>query len=256
MKLLFVAQSATLSKQKSFFLLLDLNLLVRVQVRLAAAVLRRIAAAVKCSMGGLLCLPVDWINMKKQDIALKELEDKIKDCSKCANLCSDRQNIVFGDGNADADLLFIGEAPGKNEDIQAKPFVGAAGKLLSELLASIGLGRDQVYIANVLKCRPPNNRDPLPEEINVCKPILFEQIKIIKPKIIATLGAHATKLILNKPVSISKIHGQKIMLRGYVIFPIYHPAAALYARSTLKYLEEDFIELKATLENTKKVAWN
>ncbi|RJQ32144.1 MAG: uracil-DNA glycosylase [Actinobacteria bacterium] len=179
--------------------------------------------------------------------ALTDLEQKAKECSKCTNLCKDRTNVVFGDGNDRADLMFVGEAPGRNEDLQGKPFVGAAGQLLSKLLASIGLKREDVYIANVLKCRPPNNRDPLPDEIAVCKPLLFEQIKIIKPKIVATLGAHATRLLLDKPISISKIHGQKFKADSYTIFPIYHPAAALYARTTLVDLEEDFRKLKKIL---------
>lgn len=177
------------------------------------------------------------------DKTLAEFEAEIKDCQQCS-LGKTRTNLVFGVGSEDADLMFIGEAPGYNEDQQGEPFVGAAGQLLDKLLASIGLSRGQVYIGNVLKCRPPENRDPLPEEVEQCKPYIYEQVNIIKPKIVASLGAHATKLILGKTVSMSKVHGQKFEGDGYYIFPIYHPAAALYARSTLTSLEEDFSRLK------------
>jgi DNA polymerase len=180
-------------------------------------------------------------------MTLKELEEKVKTCSKCA-LCPGRTNVVFGDGNDNADLVFVGEAPGYYEDKEGKPFVGAAGQLLTKLLNSIGLDRSQVYITNILKCRPPNNRDPLPEEIEVCKPILYEQLSIIKPKVVATLGAYSTKLLLKKHVSISKVHGQNFTVDGINIFPIFHPAAALYNRTNLAGLEEDFRKLKALLE--------
>jgi uracil-DNA glycosylase family 4 len=180
-------------------------------------------------------------------MTLKELEEKTKKCSKCA-LCQGRSNLVFGDGNENADLVFIGEAPGFHEDQQGKPFVGAAGKLLSQLLDSIGLQRDQVYIANILKCRPPNNRDPLPEEIEVCKPVLQKQLEIINPKIVVTLGAHSTRVMLKRNVSISSVRGQKFKIDGRMIFPVYHPAAALYNRSNIGVMEEDFKKLKEMLD--------
>jgi uracil-DNA glycosylase family 4 len=178
---------------------------------------------------------------------LDQLYLEVKDCRKCG-LCNTRTNLVFGVGDERADLMFVGEAPGFHEDQQGEPFVGAAGQLLDKLLASIDLKRSQVYIANVLKCRPPDNRDPLPEEAEACKPHLFEQIEIIKPRIVSTLGRHASQLLLERNVAMSKIHGKHFKRAGYDIFPIYHPAAALYARATLASLEEDFKQLKELLE--------
>jgi len=174
---------------------------------------------------------------------LDQLKRQTEECLKCA-LGDSRTNLVFGHGNPNADVVFIGEAPGFNEDKQGIPFVGAAGKLLTELLAGIGMDREDVYIANVLKCRPPGNRDPLPEEVAACKPVLFEQLGIINPKVVVTLGAHATRTILSRDVSISKVHGTTFQVDGYTVFPIYHPAAALYARATKELLEEDFRALK------------
>lgn len=178
---------------------------------------------------------------------LDELYQEIKDCNKC-DLCKGRTQVVFGVGSSESDLLFIGEAPGRNEDQQGEPFVGAAGKLLNKLLQSIELSRQDIYIANVLKCRPPNNRDPQPEEIDACKNHLAEQIKIIKPKIIAPLGKFASSWLLGKNVSMSKVHGKKFAAKNFFIFPVYHPAAALYARTTLVDLEKDFGELKKMLD--------
>ncbi len=177
---------------------------------------------------------------------LEQLQRQTDECLKCA-LGESRTNLVFGHGNPDAAIVFIGEAPGFNEDKQGVPFVGAAGKLLTELLAGIGMDREDVYIANVLKCRPPGNRDPLPEEVAACKPVLFEQLAIIEPKVVVTLGAHATRTILGRDVSISKVHGTTFEVDGYTVFPIYHPAAALYARATKELLEEDFRSLKEFL---------
>ncbi len=178
---------------------------------------------------------------------LNDYYEQIKNCNKCS-LYSTRTNLVFGDGNENADLMFVGEAPGKNEDEQGKPFVGAAGKLLNQLLEEIGLKREDVYIANIIKSRPPNNRDPLPDEIEACKPYLMEQIKIIKPKIIATLGAHATRTMLNRSLSITQVHGKPHKMNNWTLIPIFHPAAALYKRSTLDLLKDDFQNLKKLLE--------
>lgn len=177
---------------------------------------------------------------------------QIKDCSRC-RLYSSRTNLVFGDGNENADLVFIGEAPGFHEDQQGKPFVGAAGKLLTQLLEEIGLKREDVYITNIIKSRPPNNRDPLPDEIEACKPYLMEQLKIINPKIIATLGAHAARTMLDRNVSMTAVHGQVFKQDGYILIPIFHPAAALYRRPTLEQLREDFKKLKNILEKPKEV---
>ncbi len=179
---------------------------------------------------------------------LAELREEMIRKGDCCGLASARKHLVFGSGSETADLMFVGEAPGKTEDEMGVPFVGAAGKLLDRLLARIGLKRDQVYIANVLKCRPPNNRDPLPSEIETCKPYLMRQIEIIRPKVIATLGNHATKLILGTNVGITKLHGKKVARPGHVVFPLYHPAAALYTPAYVEALEHDFDTLKKVLE--------
>ena len=152
--------------------------------------------------------------------------------------------MVFGVGNPEADLMFVGEAPGFHEDKQGVPFVGQAGKLLDKLLAGIGLARSEVYIANVLKCRPPGNRDPQPDEIESCEPHLFRQIELIQPRVVGTLGNFATKLLSGKPTGITRVHGQEqeVTLGGnrVLLYPLYHPAAALYTPAMLKVLQEDF----------------
>ncbi len=183
---------------------------------------------------------------------LQALETLAQQCERCS-LSRVRTNTVFGTGDPNARLMFIGEAPGYHEDQQGRPFVGAAGKLLDKLLQSIGLDRDQVYIANVLKCRPPQNRDPKPEEIEVCTPLLYRQIELIKPRVVCTLGNHASRLILQRNVSISKVHGQEFPGQGYLVMPIYHPAAALYLRTTQAALEEDFLKLKEVLASRPQV---
>ena len=176
---------------------------------------------------------------------LTELWKQASVCTRCQQLAENRTKVVFGAGNADADLMFIGEAPGANEDKQGLPFVGQAGKLLGKLLEEIGLKRDDVFIANVLKCRPPNNRDPLPKEIENCQSYLFSQLELIQPRLVCTLGNFSTKLLRNdNATGISKLHGQEevrtIGPRTVRLYPIYHPAAALYATATLETLREDF----------------
>jgi uracil-DNA glycosylase len=167
-------------------------------------------------------------------------------CTRC-RLAQGRTQVVFGYGNPHADLMFVGEAPGFHEDKQGVPFVGQAGKLLEKLLAGVELRREDVYIANVLKCRPPGNRDPQPDEIESCEPHLFRQIELIEPKVIATLGNFATKLLSGRPLGITRVHGQEQALtiagRSVVLYPIYHPAAALYTPAMLKVLEADFARL-------------
>jgi uracil-DNA glycosylase len=167
-------------------------------------------------------------------------------CTDC-RLSQGRTQVVFGVGDPDADLMFVGEAPGFHEDKQGYPFVGQAGKLLDKLLAGIGLERGDVYIANVLKCRPPGNRDPAPDEIQACEGHLFRQVELIRPRVVATLGNFATKLLSGKPTGITRVHGaeQKVTLGGsrVVLYPLYHPAAALYTPAMLKVLEEDFARL-------------
>ena len=146
--------------------------------------------------------------MAAADLSLIAYGDVVAGCERCA-LAAGRTQVVFGSGSPDADLMFVGEAPGFHEDKQGVPFVGAAGQLLSKLLAGIGLTRDDVYIGNVLKCRPPGNRDPLPEEIQACEGHLFKQIELIEPKVVATLGNFATKLLSGKPTGITRVHGQE-----------------------------------------------
>ena len=183
--------------------------------------------------------------------ALREYADETAICTTCA-LAQGRTQVVFGSGSPNADLMFVGEAPGFHEDRQGVPFVGQAGKLLDTLLGGIGLTRADVFVANVLKCRPPGNRDPLPEEIAACEPHLFRQIELIQPKLVATLGNFATKLLSGKPAGITRVHGyeQEVTLgtRTVLLYPIFHPAAALYTPSMLKVLEEDFARIPALLE--------
>jgi len=175
---------------------------------------------------------------------------EVAGCTKC-RLAQGRTQVVFGVGDPSADLMFVGEAPGYHEDQQGKPFVGQAGKLLDNLLAGIGLQRDQVYVANVLKCRPPGNRDPQPDEIEACESHLFRQISLIEPKVVATLGNFATKLLSGKPTGITRVHGaeQETRLGGrrVLLYPLYHPAAALYTPAMLKVLEEDFSRIPVLL---------
>ena len=178
--------------------------------------------------------------------ALRAHAEDTAGCTRCA-LSQGRTQVVFGSGSPDADLMFVGEAPGFHEDQQGFPFVGQAGKLLQKLLDGIGLKRSDVYIANVLKCRPPGNRDPQPDEIEACEPHLFRQIELIEPKVIATLGNFATKLLSGRPLGITRVHGQEQELtiagRSVLLYPIYHPAAALYTPAMLKVLESDFARL-------------
>src|SRR6186713_1424361 len=171
-------------------------------------------------------------------------------CTRCA-LAQGRTQVVFGSGSPNADLMFVGEAPGFHEDQQGVPFVGQAGKLLDKLLGGIGLTRADVFVANVLKCRPPGNRDPLPEEIAACEPHLFRQIELIRPTLVATLGNFATKLLSGKPAGITRVHGvpQQVTLGGneVTLYPLYHPAAALYTRAMLSVLEQDFARIPQLL---------
>ena len=178
---------------------------------------------------------------------LTELSASLHNCQRC-QLSAGRTKVVFGTGNPQASIMFVGEAPGFYEDREGVPFVGAAGKLLTELLQSIGLERSDIYIANVIKCRPPNNRDPLPEEIDTCKPFLLQQIELIQPKLVCTLGNFATQTLLNRKVGITKVRGQVIQLEHFVVFPLLHPAAALHQSNLRVPLKEDFKKLKAVLE--------
>jgi DNA polymerase len=182
---------------------------------------------------------------------LKQVYQEALACTRCAELAQTRTNVVFGSGNADADLMFVGEAPGANEDKQGVPFVGAAGKLLEKLLVEIGLERSDVFIANVLKCRPPGNRDPQPREIENCSPFLMAQVRLIEPKVICTLGNFATKLLREDQTGITRVHGQPELRelggRTVRLYPIFHPAAALYTPRMLETLREDFARLPELL---------
>ncbi len=149
--------------------------------------------------------------------------------------------------------MFVGEAPGFNEDLKGEPFVGAAGKLLNDLLTSAGLSRSEIYIANVIKCRPPNNRDPEPDEVETCKPFLLEQIGLIKPKLVCTLGNWATQTLMERKVGITKVRGQAFYMKDFVLFPLFHPAAALHQGNLLPSLKEDFKKLKEYLDKMQKV---
>jgi DNA polymerase len=181
---------------------------------------------------------------------LAVLADTVAGCTKC-RLSQGRTQVVFGSGHPDADLMFVGEAPGFHEDKQGVPFVGQAGKLLEKLLEGIGMGREDVYIANVLKCRPPGNRDPQPDEIEACESHLWKQIELIRPKLVATLGNFATKLLTAQPTGITRVHGQEreVVLGGnrVLLYPLYHPAAALYTPKMLDVLSADFARIPALL---------
>lgn len=173
-------------------------------------------------------------------------------CTKC-RLAQGRTQVVWADGNLEADLLFIGEAPGFNEDKQGLPFVGAAGQLLDKMLGEIGLDRTQAAIVNVIKCRPPGNRDPLPDEIDTCRPYLEAQLEHMKPRVIVTLGNFATRFILEQPIGITRARGQRYERRGATVIPTFHPAAALRGgkfggMSPVDAIRQDFQLVKAVLD--------
>jgi DNA polymerase len=182
---------------------------------------------------------------------LVSLYKEVSKCTKCP-LHETRTKAVFGAGNADADLMFVGEAPGAEEDKQGLPFVGRAGQLLNELLEEIGLSREEVFICNVLKSRPPNNRDPLPTEIAACEPYLFEQVRLIQPRVVCTLGNFATKLLTGNPTGITRVRGtpQTHELGGRTVFllPLFHPAAALRTPAVKEQLRGDFATIPALIE--------
>ncbi|WP_411276701.1 uracil-DNA glycosylase [Gaiella sp.] len=182
--------------------------------------------------------------------ALTAYAAETADCVRCP-LSETRTRVVFGAGDPDADLMIVGEAPGFQEDQGGTPFAGQAGEVLGRLLAGIGLQRDDVYVANVLKCRPPQNRDPLEFEIASCEPHLFRQVELVRPRVVVTLGNFATKLLSGRPSGITQVHGheQEVALGAttVVLFPLYDPAAALYTPSMLQALEDDFSRLPALL---------
>lgn len=187
--------------------------------------------------------------MSKQQ-SLKSIRDDIVSQNICPELAADATQLVFGDGSPDAEIVFIGEAPGKNEDLQGLPFVGAAGKFLNEMLEGIGLKRQGVYITNIVKYRPPNNRDPLPDEKQAFLPFLQAQLEVIKPKLVATLGRHSMDCLL-PGLQISKVHGQPKRYNGQVYLPLFHPAAALYNGNMRQTLIDDFAKIPRILAQLK-----
>ena len=184
---------------------------------------------------------------------LQEAAHEASTCTKC-RLAGGRTQVVYGTGNADADLMFIGEGPGYYEDKQGEPFVGAAGQLLNRMLEEIGVRRADVRITNVILCRPPGNRDPMPDEVETCTPWLREQIELVDPRVIVTLGNFATRFMLDKPVSISRVRGQRFPLEGRTVIPTFHPAAILRgggeASTQMVALRSDFQEIKRALAET------
>ena len=173
---------------------------------------------------------------------------QVKGCTRCV-LCETRTNTVFGEGDADAKLMFIGEGPGENEDLEGRPFVGKAGQLLDKMILAMGLKREQVYICNIVKCRPPNNRQPAPEETSACTPYLIEQIRTIRPQVIVTLGLPSTQYILRTKLSMSKLRGQFQEWRGLKVMPTYHPAYVLrsYTKETREAVWGDLRQVMTEL---------
>ncbi|MDO9464588.1 MAG: uracil-DNA glycosylase [bacterium] len=180
---------------------------------------------------------------------LLDLKERIKDCQKCP-LAKTRTHLVFGAGGEHAKLMFVGEAPGRDEDLQGEPFVGKAGQLLTKIINSIGLKRTDVYIANILKCRPPGNRNPEPYEIAMCQGYLLEQISIIKPKIICSLGKFASQTLLNNQQPISQLRGRFFEYRNAKLIPTFHPAYLLYNPNEKKLVWQDMKKIKAEYEKT------
>src|SRR5271168_1453757 len=183
--------------------------------------------------------------------ALKRVLAQARGCARCPELAATRKTVVFGSGNADAELMFVGEAPGASEDEQGVPFVGRAGRLLDQLLEEISLERSKVWICNVLKCRPPGNRDPQPVEIENCQEYLLRQVELIEPTVICTLGNFSTKLLRGDPTGITRLHGQPevrmLGARAVRLYPIFHPAAALYTPRMLETLREYFARIPELL---------
>jgi len=181
---------------------------------------------------------------------LVEVYKEASGCLRCP-LSQTRTKVVFGNGNADAELMFVGEAPGADEDRQGLPFVGRAGRLLDEMLAGIGLSREEVFVANVLKCRPPGNRDPQPNEIETCRPYLHEQVRLIEPRVVCTLGNFATKLLTGNQTGITRVRGtpqvHTLGERTVFVLPLFHPAAALRTPAVAETLRKDFESLPALL---------
>src|SRR3954462_2509619 len=195
--------------------------------------------------------PRDMPSKEERREALKLVYDQARGCTKCPEFVATRTQVVFGAGNADADLMFVGEAPGANEDRMGRPFVGQAGKLLDQLLGEVGLERGDVFISNVLLCRPPGNRDPHPGEIENCQDYLMRELDLIQPEAAGTLGNFATKLLRGDNAGITRVHGRDevrvIGTRAVRLYPLFHPAAALYTPRMLAALREDFARVPELL---------
>jgi DNA polymerase len=182
--------------------------------------------------------------------ALKAVRDDIGDCTRCKLHTLGRKQIVFGVGNPNAGLMFVGEAPGADEDVQGEPFVGRAGQLLTKIIEAIDLRREDVYIANVIKCRPPQNRNPEPDEVEQCEPFLFRQIDIIKPKVVVALGKFAAQCLLRTTEPITRIRGREFKYRDAILMPTYHPAYLLRTPSAKREVWEDMKRVKVLLGGT------
>lgn len=189
----------------------------------------------------------EYVFAARQGPTLSELKKAVLVCEKCG-LAGTRKNVVFGEGNPRAGIVFVGEAPGEEEDNQGRPFVGRAGKLLDQLIERIGIKRNDVFICNVLKCRPPGNRDPEPQEVASCKDHLLSQIDIIRPRIICTLGRHAYNTLLEVDAPITRIRGKATTFRGIPLLPTYHPSYLLRSQSRIKEAWEDMETLKRMLK--------
>jgi DNA polymerase len=187
----------------------------------------------------------------EKQIRLDQIKAEIIKNNVCPDLAKAATHMVFGEGSPDAEIIFVGEAPGKNEDLQGRPFVGAAGKFLNEMLAQIGLNREDVYITSILKYRPPNNRDPLPGEKEAFLPYLQAQLEVIQPVLVVTLGRHSTNCFL-PDLQISKVHGQAKRYKGQAYLPLFHPAAALYNGSMRQTIIDDFVRIPQIVQRIKK----
>ena len=184
--------------------------------------------------------------------ALREAAAEAAGCVRCP-LAADRTQVVFGEGNPGAELALVGESPGYHEDREGVPFAGRARELLARLLGGVGIALDDVYLATVIKCRPPGNRDPLPEETSACEPYLYRQLELVQPRVVASLGSFATALLSGRALGITRVHGQEQQVtlggRSVTLYPLYHPAAALYTPSMLEVLQRDVARLPELLSD-------
>jgi uracil-DNA glycosylase family 4 len=190
-------------------------------------------------------------NAEERREALKAVLHEARTCTRCPQLAATRTTVVFGSGHADADLMFVGEAPGRHEDERGVPFVGQAGQLLDRLLGEIGLSRAAVFVTNVLQCRPPGNRDPHPQEIENCQDYLRRKVELVQPRVVCSLGNFATKLLRADPAGITRVHGRVeeriIGERAVRLLPLFHPAAALYTPANVEALRADFARIPELL---------